>query len=241
MPRSHNAALKKGKRILDRVSVNLPHDVDSATMVDGFVRNARTFCGIGIGSKVVSNNHVHIGFDVLPDVLRECSRFYVISVKEPQIAVPLSDADDNFFIVVFCCMALADVPAANIGFVHLDGASKFWLRGFFHCGPDPVAEIPCGLVADSQRAVNLVCAYALLRFAEKKRSHEPLFKRQMGVVKDRASRYSKLVIAALAVEDLFLSVKFYCRVATARALWATRPAESAEQFTALFRRAVAAY
>jgi len=81
----------------------------------------------------------------------------------------------------------------------------------------------------------------LLRFAQEKRSHEPLFKREMGVVKDRASGHGKLVIATLAVKKLLVSFKLYCGIIAARALWAIVPAESAEQLAALFGRAVAAY
>ncbi len=241
MPRSHDAALEKGKCIFDGIGVNLAHDVDLAAMVNGPMWDAREFCGIGIRSEIVRDNHVNIGFDVLADVLRESSCFHIVSMEEPQIAVSLPNADHDFFVVSFCRMALTDVPAAYVGFVHLYRAGKFWFGSFFHRGPDSVAEIPCGLVADSKRAVNLMCAYALFRFAEKQRSHEPFLKWQVRVVKNRARRHGKLVIATLAVEQLLIRLKLYSRVIAARAVRSIGPADTAEQFTAFFRRAVAVY
>ena len=57
---------------------------------------------------------------------------------------------------------------------------------------------------------------------------------KMGVVKDRASRHGKLIIATLAVEQLLVSLKLYGRVFAARAERTIRPAQAAKQFAGLF-------
>lgn len=242
MPRSNDAALQKGESGFNGIGVNISHDIDVSAVVDRLVGNASNFRGIGIRSEVIGDNYIHIGLDILSDVLRESSCFHVISVKQSQIAIALANSDHDFFVIVLSRMTLADSSTANVRFIHLNGASQFPLSRFFHRGPDSMAEIPCSLVAaDSKRSLNLTRGDALLGFAEKQGRHQPLFKRQMRVIEDRARRHGKLIVTALAVEQLLVSLKFYSRVVAAPAMRAIRPAQAAEQFAALFGRSVAAY
>ena len=233
VPRSNDPTLKKGERRFYGIGVNVSHDVNVAAVVDGFMRDACDLGGMGIRRKIVGNDHVNIGFDVLSNVLRERSGLHVIGMKESQIAVALANPDHDFFVVVLGGMTFTDGATPDVGLVHFNRAGEFSFGRLFHRSADSVAEIPSGLVGDAESTLNLASRDALLCFTEKQCSHEPLFERQMGVVKDRASGHGKLVVTALAVEKLFVSLKLYSRVIAARALRSIVPAETAEQFAAL--------
>lgn len=241
MPRSNDAALEKGERGFDRVRVNFSHDVHVAAVVDGFVRHS---CDSGsrlVRCEVIGNNHVHIGFDVLSNVLRKRSGLHIVSVKQSEIAVALANPNHDFFIVVLGDVAFSPILATNVRFVHLNRSGQFGLCGFFHRCANAMAEIPCCLVGDSERALNLASGDTLLGLTEKQCRHEPFLKWEMRVIKDRASGYGKLVVAALAVKQLLVGLKFYRRVIAAWADRAIVPTEAAKQFSALFSGSVAAY
>ena len=55
----------------------------------------------------------------------------------------------------------------------------------------------------------------------------------MRVIEDRASSHGELVVTILAVEEFLLSFEFRCGHLTSRALNASRPAETAQEFAAL--------
>lgn len=241
MPGSNDAALQKGERGFNGIGVNISHDIDMAAVIDRSVRHASNFRGVGIGSKIVCNNHVHVGFDVLSNVLRKRSGFHVIRMEQPEFAIALANPDHDLFVIILGSVPFADGTTTDVRFVHLHGAGEFALGRFHHRSADSVTEIPCGFVADSERPMYLMCRDALLRFTQKQRSHEPLLKREMRVIKDRACRYSKLIVAALAVEELLVSLKLYSRVITAQTVRAIGPAQAAKQFSAFFGRSVATY
>src|SRR2546422_8922010 len=123
MPRAHDAPLQQRESILDGVSVNLTHYVDFPAVVDGpMVLHPGLLHGELVGGEVVGHDYVHILADVLADVLRERSRLYILSMEEAQITIPLANADDDFFVLQPCACSASLVLAADVGFVHLDGA-----------------------------------------------------------------------------------------------------------------------
>jgi len=234
VPRSHDSALEKRKGGFDRISVNVPHDVHAGTVVNFLV-----VCPIGlphggiVRGCVVSENDFHILRDVLADVLSECSALRVTGMKEAEIAVALTNADNYFFVVVFCDVALAAHLTADVGNIHLDFAIQHRFIGLRHSIPDAMAEIPCCFVAHSDRALNLAGRHALLRFAEQMRGEKPLGQCQMRVVKDRAGCDGELVVTVFAVEQVLLCLQFHDRAFTTQTLWAFREAQTDEQVTAL--------
>jgi hypothetical protein len=137
----------------------------------------------------------------------------------------------------FCPFAESDAFAlllsAHIGFVDLDCSIQH-LVNFGHGEADSVAEIPCGFVADSQRALDLIRTHALLCFAEQKRSEEPFLQGKMAVIENRSRGNAKLIVAALAVEQLLRCGEFRGWHLAARAFNAVRPTETHEQFAATF-------
>src|SRR5437879_2044581 len=100
MPRPHDAALEKRERGLNRVGVDVAHDVCTLAMLDSLeVFLPSLFHGDGVRRKIVTDNDFHILADILADVLSEGSRLGVFRMEEPQIAVALTDGDYNFFVV----------------------------------------------------------------------------------------------------------------------------------------------
>jgi len=202
MPRSHDAALQERERGFNRVRVDVPVDVNLELVPDGLVASslAQMFRRAAIGLVIVGEQHVHIFAQILADEPFERPAFHVFRVEEPKIAAALPDADDNFLLVL-PATAFPDSLSADIRFVHFNFAVQHGFLCFDHCGPDAMAEIPRGLVADSERPLNLASRHPFLRFTQQQRRHEPFRQRQVGVIEDRASRHGELIVAILAVEQ----------------------------------------
>jgi hypothetical protein len=115
----------------------------------------------------------------------------------------------------------------------LDDAIQQRLIRLRHGVPNAVTEVPCCLVAHSDRALNLTGRHPFLRFTEQMRSEEPFSERQVRIIEHRAGSSRKLVIAILAVEKLFFSLKLDHWAFAAQALRAFGPAETHQQFSAL--------
>jgi|ERR1700721_505255 len=240
VPRSDDAALQERERRFNGVSVNVAINVMTSAVIDGlmaltseasFVHRKR-ICG-----EVVGDNHFYFGTDVVFDVLRESSRLRIVRVEESQFAVTLTKADHDFFVSPPSATFTVSL-SADIGFVHLNSTVQHWAVNFFHGCSDAMAEIPCGLVGAFVLApdcpLELVGAHAFLRFAEQESCEKPLLQRQMGVVEDRASRDGELIVAVLAVEELFFRRKLDHWPLAADAFRAIRPTQTHKQFAASF-------
>jgi hypothetical protein len=71
VPRSHNAALEKRESRFNGVCVNVAHDINLATVVDGLVPRSGDSSALhceGIGCEVIGDNHVYIAAYILADV-----------------------------------------------------------------------------------------------------------------------------------------------------------------------------
>src|SRR5690242_11551232 len=186
MPASHDTALEQreggfnGVRC-DHETVLIP-DVFIGTMIHCFaLRYLSLWKSRGIEHRFVSNDHVYIFADVLLHDLADCLRCAFFYVNEFQFAIAFHDANDNFLLPLTEADAFALLLSADIGFVNLDCSIQH-LMDFGHGEADSMAEIPCGLVADSESALDLIRAHALLGFAEQQCSEKPLLQRQVAVV-----------------------------------------------------------
>ena len=98
VPRSHDAALQQGECGFDGVRRNasaiLIADVFTCAMVDDLMFFFAD--SVLIGGETIRNKHVNVGTDVLSDVLCQCSALGIFGVEEPQIAIALAKADDDF-------------------------------------------------------------------------------------------------------------------------------------------------
>jgi hypothetical protein len=73
----------------------------------------------------------------------------------------------------------------------------------------------------------------LARFTEQQGGEKPLLQGEMRVIEDRAGRDGKLIIAGLAVEELFFRGEFHGGSFAARAFDSIRPAEPDQHLAAL--------
>ena len=127
---------------------------------------------------------------------------------------------------------MAALDSAHIGFVHFDSSVHHRLFRRRHCRPDPMAQIPRRLVADSEGPLDLVGAHALAGFAEQVDGSEPLNERQMGIVEDAVCRDGELVIAVFAVENLGGFYEAHDRPFAARTFGLVRPAKALQKLAA---------
>ncbi len=203
MPRTDDAALQERECGLDAVrgdaeAIFVAH-VLLVPVVDDLVRSTIHDVAV-VAGVAVGNEYFNVSTDVLADVLSESPRAGIRSVKETEFTVALFDSDDYLLVLLCLAASVPSVATADIGFVHLDHAVHlFGNLGILHRGPDTVAEIPRCLIADSQSPLDLVGAHALAGLAEQVGSKEPLPKREVGVVKDCASRHRKLVAAVVTI------------------------------------------
>src|ERR1700722_542864 len=236
MPRSHDAALQEGECGFNGIGVDVALCIDAELVTNRFVASilSEMTRRAAVGIKIVGVKHFNIFTDILADVFFKCSVLYIFGMEEAEIAAALTDSNYDFFVVVSRLLSLSTVYTADKCFVHFDFPAQHRLVNFNHCGADSVAEIPCGLVADSKRALNLTGRHSFLRFTEKQRSHKPLAQGQVRIVEDRTSRNRELVITSLAVEQFPLGFQFDGAFLASQAAHAIGPAETREKFAASF-------
>ena len=234
MPRSENAALQEGECRFDGVRVNIAFDVNLEPVSNGFVTPffPQSLRRAAIGVEVIGEKNVHILTDIFVDELLQRAALYILRMEEAKIAAALTDADDDLFVgqPVF----FSDGFSADISLIHFDFAAEHRPIGLHHSCADSMAEIPCRLVANSERALNLASGDSFFRFAEEQRSREPFKEFEMRVIEDGARRHRELIVAALAIEKLFLGFEFDGFHLASWAAHAFGPAQPDEQFSTLF-------
>lgn len=235
MPRTHHAALEQAKSGLDGVGVNVAHNIRLLTVIDDLVpRDSRLLHSDRMRSEIVGHNHVNIFADVLADKLGERTGFGISGMEHPKIAVALTDADNDFFVLVFADVTFAAIPSANIGFVKFYGAAKFRFRGGRHSSANPVAQVPrCFVTTDSESPLDLASRHSLFRFAHQHDRSEPSHKWKMGIIENTASGHAELEVAGFAVEENLFGFQLNDRLAATCATRPIRPAQTGEKLAAL--------
>lgn len=236
VPRSCDSAFQEREGGFDGVSVNVSHDVNTGTVIDFLVLGRPlgfTHRGFVRGC-IVSEDYFHVLRDVLADILRECSTLCISSMEEAEIAIALTDADNNFLVVKFPYLAFSTIPAAHISNVYLDFAVQHRLICLSHRVPDAVAQIPrCFVSADSERALNLAGRHTLFGFAEEKGCSKPRCERQVRIVENAPSGDGELVVTVFAVEQMLFGFQFDHGAFAAQAARAFREAQARQKLAAL--------
>lgn len=234
MPRSEDAPLEQRERAFDGIGMNVADNINAAAMIDGFVTGLKRADSLFICPEIVSDNHVNVLADVLPNVAFKRARGNIFGVEETQIAVTLTDADNDFLanfatpLNLLCSLARVHVLgfASDKGFVNLNRTVKHLAIQLFHGVAYAVAQIPSRLVANAERALDLISGHTLARLTQKIDGDKPLEQGKMGIVKDSAGRDSELIITVAAVEQFFLRLKRDGSTFTARAFSTVRPAQT---------------
>jgi len=232
MPATAQTALEKGEGGFNGVGVSIPANVFFLAMRDLFMRESRPLGDLLIGREFVGEKYFsHI---VLEELFEDAAS-HLLRVKKSQFSVSLANADDWTLLGSGTALSNSFSLAADIRFIHFDLAAEFRLIGLDHCRADSVTEIPSGLIAHSDRALNLTSRHSFFGLAEDCNGDEPFPKREVRVMEDGASRNAKLIMAFVAI---VLETIGYRRGLgrAARALWAIRPAQLFQCLPALFIR-----
>jgi len=155
-------------------------------------------------------------------------------MKEAKLSTALLDANHNLFVFepILASIATA-IFATDESLVHLHNAIQRLRIEFLHRRPDAMAEIPCRLVTNPQRSLELVGAHTLSGLTKQIDAQEPLPQGQVGIIEDRASGHRELIAAIVTVKLIALyDLRNLVGCAT-RAQNSVRPAESFEVFAAL--------
>jgi hypothetical protein len=97
-----------------------------------------------------------------------------------------------------------------------------------------MAEVPCGLIANPQRALDLISRHSFLRLTEQQDGKKPFLKWEVGVIEDCARGDRELIVASLAVKQLLRGRQLNDGHLTAQALNASGPAEAHKNLAAFF-------
>jgi len=242
MPRANDPALKKRECGFDRVGGDheaiLVADVFFRLVVDALALGSlRNWQSLIVENGFIGHDHVYVFANMLFQYIADCLGVGVSYVDKLQLPIALNDSDDGFFVIAIIPTANAFLLSADVGLINLNGAIKHLLN-FGHREADSVAQVPRGfvrtLVLSPDRPLDLKSAHSLFRFAEQECCKEPFLQGEMRIVEYGAGRDGKLIIAALAVEQLFFRGEFHCGHLAARAFDTVGPAEPHKQFAALF-------
>src|SRR5579864_8909972 len=164
MPCADDAALEQAECALNGIGIELVAHILSLAVIDGLVRSehASAFHGGFVCGEIIRHYHVHIFGDVLFDVSRQRSGLNIVSVEDSSLATALPDANDNFLLSATPETAALDSTlgfATHVGFIYFDNTAELFFAAFnrTHGHADSMAQEPCGLVADTEHPLELVC------------------------------------------------------------------------------------
>src|SRR5271166_5265272 len=207
VPSSHDTALQQRecRFYAVRVDVSAEADIFFRRVVHGFMfsfANGSRICG-----KVIGHDYINIGANVLFDVALHSTVLSIFRMEKPQITVALANPDYDFLIGFSLAATSTAILSADVSFIHFDSTVQHGPVNLFHGATYAVEEIPRRLVRAFTLApkctLELHGAHALACLYQQQNSHEPRFKRKVGVVEDRLSEHAEL-IAALDAFKLFL-------------------------------------
>jgi hypothetical protein len=239
MPTPAQTALEKRESVFNGVGMNVSAHILFFRVPDELVLilETRSLRHSLVGIQFIGEENIHIFSHVFLEKLFENAPSDFLGVKQSKFTIALPDSDDWTLSGAAPAMLKSVSLSADISFVHLDLSVEHRLVALGHCSTDAMAQVPSGLVAHSERPLNLTGGYALFCFTEQKRRSKPLFKRQMRVIENRSGCNGELIVTVLAVEKLFICVEPYDWPFASDTLRASGPAKTCEQFAApLFGR-----
>ena len=196
--RADHAALEDRPEALNRVRVNGADDILLSFMMHGLTR---IFFQAAVHLMFVRRQQTDSVRHGLADKSFNARLVYVFKHAGDDIALPLHGTDDRNFAsaraAAFAVVAFVPMPvvilAADPSLVNLDNAAQFRFR-LHHRRADFVGHIQRGFIgAETQLPLNLQRANALLAGRHQMHDLEPLAKRLVRVLKDRARDMRKAI------------------------------------------------
>src|ERR1022692_2176132 len=197
VPRSNDAALEQRESRFNGVGMNVSSEPDVLfrAVIHGLMPSLAH--GLAVRAIFIGHDHINVLRDVLLNVPRQSATLGIFRMEESHWPATLTDANNDQLVAVpesgFAERAL--LLPADIGFVHFDSTVQHWPLRLHHGATNAMAEVPRGFVADSDGALHLVRGKPLTGLAEQMSSDEPLEQGQVGVVEDRASGHTELIVA----------------------------------------------
>src|SRR3990167_419608 len=229
MERTDDRPLQERPDVFNRVGVHVAPNVLTLGMVDRFVFGVLVPNAL-IGCPFVGDDTLCPVRNVVSDELVKGAASPIVNDLQPNVPIPFKSTDYQ------CLAFLAPAPyatpyAAHEGFVHLNGSQELSCVDLCHCRPDAVAEIPGGLVGDTEHPLQLIGGDALLGLAHGVGSKKPLPEGKVGVVHDGAGRDREVVSALIATVLPSVLNGCYASVEAPRADGTIRPSEGFEVHT----------
>ncbi len=231
--RSYDRPLKQAPHPFNTVCVNIAHNPFLFGVIDSLVS------GIVVGNSDVRTKFVRVNglglilyssFDkvmdgLLPDV------WDTLDTDSP---APLNSTGNPCLVTLVAVTYILFLSAYQrlIYFNHADKSRAFkWLIP--HRLPNPVAEIPGGLVGNPESTFHLISGDTLLGFAHKIDGDKPFTQRQVGVVHNSSAHNGKLISAASALPAIMLFKLQYLYATASGTINTVRPANALKCLTAL--------
>ncbi len=223
--------LQQAPDALNPVRMDIPTNPFLFRVIDALVAGIRIGNSL-VGGKLVGVDRLCLGISVIRDELVKRGLVRVGDDLQANLPLPL-DGSDRDGLVTTVAAAHAARLAAHISLVNLHDALQKFTVGVPHGRADTVAEVPRRLIGDVERALHLEGTDAFLALGHQVDRQKPLGQRKVCVVKNRARRNRKVIVAPVAVELLAGRDFRDDGAVAARAANASRPAKSGKPFAAL--------
>lgn len=196
MPRTHNTAFEERESRLDCICGHGQTAFVSNIFIFRVIhplmlRIVESRGGEIVELRFVGHNHVNGLVHVSRNDLVDLVLVQVRGRDEVEMPLALTDANDG---LVLLPLVSVGRMTTDIHFVNFYCALEFMVR-LFHRFADAVTQIPCRLIAHTQRALELIRRHALAALAEQIRAKKPFPQVQMRVVENRRCGDRKLVMA----------------------------------------------
>jgi hypothetical protein len=233
----HNTAFQQAPETLDIVRMYFATHIFALTVAYRFVRDAARL-EQPIAGVFVSCYQINLVVNGFVDKAIQRRGIGILNHLADYVSLPADRTDNGCFsahpylVLLFVPMAVL-IFSAKRGFIYLNDAHQLREILILHCGTNPSAYIPRGLVGTStHHPVNLKGRHTLLALAHQVDNLEPRPQWIVRVLKDRLSYYREpitvfLTVTTLPVESLFQCIDFL--IAATRALHAIRPTHIAQQ------------
>lgn len=200
---SVQSALQQAPKVLHRVCVNIAVDV-----FDGVIDDGVLVVGLQavIGLQFVAEDRGS-GFDPFPDQGFKVSPLAAVYMTSNHLPAALDHPEHNFLTLRAAAgddtLTLRRVHvsrfATDKGFVYFDFAGEFAAIFVLQRKPNPMEHVPCTLLSDSERAVNLPRANAILHIGLHPDCGKPLVQTERGILHDGPDFHGKLGLEVTAL------------------------------------------
>ena len=193
MVSTRNRTLQEAPDILYGVGVGILDDVFTLAVRDRLMLSVMV-PDTPVRGPIVGVDGLGFVLGVLLDEIMQGLSIEAVDDLETGLAAALDDSNNDALVAP---VAVADTLFSTTypSFIHLNLAAQLGRIGLGHGIADAVAEIPGGLVRDSDGSLDLVGRDAFLRLNHQIDCEEPLPKRKVAVVEDSPCRHRKMVVA----------------------------------------------